>query len=81
MPGQNARTADILLYKINDAELKLWETLHKRLSWYFGTDFFMPCKRRLDSLQVKFALESKLFLGCACNKTNFAVNCLYQALF
>ena len=34
MPGQNATTAEILLHKINDAELKLCGTLHKKLSWH-----------------------------------------------
>ena len=31
MPGQNAKTADFLLHKIKGAELKLCETLHKRV--------------------------------------------------
>ena len=52
MPGQNARTAEFLLHKINDTELKLWETLYKKLSgilsWHFAIEFFVSFKRRLS---------------------------------
>ena len=41
MPGQNARTADFLLHKINDAELNCVKHYINScpgiLSWHFGT--------------------------------------------
>ena len=59
MPGQNARTADYLLNKINDAELKLCETLHKKLSWHSGTDFLLckaPFTRHKKNVQTYYVV-------------------------